>query len=208
VSNNLQIYNFTQNWISHKKGGEMDLSKILSQYQIEDEKLVRALNGYVEDKLSELEDKLSNTVPKKVFEKKVAQYHAEQEKNAEIEADFKQLQEKYDGIDIKKFEAQNQELQSKIINIRKSEWEKARDKMKDEKIAEKFDKIKEDFIFAEEDKELELEDIEKNLSNFNRYDKINYFDTETEQKEIKTVDSTRPKTQTTANYYDPFATKE
>ena len=186
----------------------MDLSKILSQYQIEDEKLVRALNGYVEDKLSELEDKLSNTVPKKVFEKKVAQYHAEQEKNAEIEADFKQLQEKYDGIDIKKFEAQNQELQSKIINIRKSEWEKARDKMKDEKIAEKFDKIKEDFIFAEEDKELELEDIEKNLSNFNRYDKINYFDTETEQKEIKTFDSTRPKTQTTAKYYDPFAIKE
>ncbi len=149
----------------------MKLKDILSKYGVEDQKLIDALVDYESDFAK-------GTVPVKVLNKKVAQYHELQEKLSEAEVNIQKLQE----TDVNALQKSNEDLKGKLFSFKNDQWQTAKKRLTDESLKEKFEKVKGKFIFAEEGKSLEIDQIEKNLQAFKTYDDIDYFAAKTSGK--------------------------
>ena len=147
----------------------MDLRGILKKYGVEDETLISALSDYENDLTK-------NTVPLSRLNKKVAQYHDLQEKFTEAEVQLERATNSDDLKNLESLQTENVSLKGKLLNFKSTQWSKAKKKITDEKVKEKFELIKDQFTFAEDGKDLEMEQIETNLKAFDTYDKIKYFD--------------------------------
>lgn len=154
------------------KGETMKLKEILSEYGVEDQKLIDALVEYESDFAK-------GTVPVKVLNKKVAQYHELQEKLSEAEVNLEKMKE----TDVNALKKTNEDLKGRLFNFKNDQWQTVKKKLTDESLKEKFEKVKGKFIFAEEGKTLEIEEIEKNLQAFKTYDEIDYFTSKTSTKQ-------------------------
>ena len=147
----------------------MDLRGILKKYGVEDETLISALSDYENDLTK-------NTVPLSRLNKKVAQYHDLQEKFTEAEVQLERATNSDDLKNLESLQTENVSLKGKLLKSKRTQWSYAKKKITDEKVKEKFELIKDQFTFAEDGKDLEMEQIETNLKAFDTYDKIKYFD--------------------------------
>ena len=167
----------------------MKLRDVLKKHEITDEKIVNDIEEYVS---STLADKSDNMIPKSRFDEVIKERNELRadlsEKDGEIgnlNAKIEKLSESEKTISV--LEEDNKNLKKDLYDWKLGLWKEKAVYFADDKFKDKAEKIKDDFVFPDEGKELTLEQIEQNLKQIKPYEKAEYF----EQR--KSFDGTKPK---------------
>lgn len=144
---------------------------------------------------------LAKTVPVTTLNKKVAQLHKLEEDYTLLMADMDALKTAAKETNVDEITAKNVELSGKLFDYKKESWDVMNEKLSSDKNKDKFEKIKEDFIIKAKGEEYSLEDIEKNIAEFKRYDKIDYFSTTDKKYNEQKPGANKQK----GTYFDPYA---
>jgi len=166
----------------------MKLRDVLKKHEITDEKIVNDIEEYVSSTLAEKSD---NMIPTPRFNEVIEQRNELRAELSELKGEYDILEKKLEKFGesektISVLEDENKNLKKSVLEIRTNQWNERSKYFTDEKYKEKADKIREDFIFPEKDKELTLEQVENNLKQFKPYEKAEYFEAR------KILDGTKP----------------
>jgi|GEM_PF-5003985 len=142
---------------------------------------------------------LDGTIPRKVLDKNVAKYYKLEEDYTTLKSEFDVFKETSKTTDIDEIKANNEELSNKLFTFKMDNWAEVSEKLKSDANKAKFEKIKDDFIIKEKPEDYTLDDIEKNIAEYKRYDKIDYFSSNTKINEKKPGSSENKQ-----GYFNPY----
>ena len=177
------------------------LNEVLAKHEITDESAIADLEDYISKTLAAKSD---NMIPKSRFDEVIEQRNQLKADLSEKDGEVNKLNKNItklgkSGESLKILEDENKSLKAEVLNIRHEQWKSREHYFTDEEFKEKSDKIRDDFIFPEEDQELTLEQIEKNINAFKPYEKVNYFGIEPLDPDGKKPKGIPPK-----EYKSPF----
>ena len=167
----------------------MKLRDVLKKHEITDEKIVTAIEEYISDTLAAKSD---NMIPTPRFNEVIEQRNELRAELSELKGEYDILEKKLEKFGesektISVLEEDNKNLKKDLYDWKLGLWKEKAVYFADDKFKDKAEKIKDDFVFPDEGKELTLEQIEQNLKQIKPYEKAEYF----EQR--KSFDGTKPK---------------
>jgi len=153
--------------------------ELLAKHGINNADLEKDLDGYVAESISK---KTKNTIPYERFKEKVSELKNLRADFGEKEVAFDSMKTKLESFQgetskLKELEERNNVLLGQLREHKLKQWETIKSNFFDDdgKFTAKGERIKDDFSFATEGKQLSIEEIEANINKFTPYKKMEYF---------------------------------